>query len=320
MKKQTIFNLFILFFICSVSISLNGESLLSTTHAFPGDILTAVVYKAGGDDEVLFILQDDQGVVRSNAPGLSLKMEELPDNSYIGLLGLNSDLKAGNYKLRAEVRNPSGVSVYERPVLIRSKDFKTEDIPLNQDMTSLRTDDSEERRDQARRLWALLNKISEGTAHTRGVFLSPVEEFIMTSWYGDRRTYLYTGGEEATSLHNGVDMAADTGTEILTPLEGRVVMVEDRIITGITVVLEHLPGVYSLYYHLDSVDVEPGETLEQGDLLGTVGSTGLVTGPHLHWEFRVNTIPVDPERYLSSPLIDKDEILAIINGTKEQGR
>jgi Peptidase family M23 len=317
LKKRITLSVLILLFICSLSINLSAESLLSTPHAFPGDILTAVVYQGSDDDEILFMLKDEKGVVRSDAPGLHFEMEELPGNSYIGLLGLNSDLKAGNYKLRAEIRNPEGLSVYERPVLIRSRDFKKEDIPLNQEMSSLRTDDSEERRDQARRLWAVLNRRSEGTVQSKGVFLSPVGEFIMTSWYGDRRTYLYTGGEQASSLHNGIDMAADTGTEILTPVEGQVVMVENRIITGNTVVLEHLPGVYSLYYHMDSINVKLGDMVSQGDFLGTVGSTGLVTGPHLHWEFRVNTIPVDPERYLSNPLIDKDEILTIINDTKE---
>lgn len=318
MKKSKILSILILLFLLRSGLS--GESLLSTPHAFPGDILTALVYQGGEDDEILFMLKDERGTVRSSAGGLPFEMEELPGNSYIGLLGLGSDLKAGQYKLRAEVRNSDGLSVYERPVLIRSMEFLEEDIPLNQDMSTLRTDDSEERKDQARRLWALLNSRSEGGVSPLAVFLSPVEEFIMTSWYGDRRTYLYAGGETADSLHNGLDMAAETGSSVLVPLEGRVVMVEERIITGNTVVLEHAPGVFSLYYHLDSIVVEEGMHLSQGELLGTVGSTGLVTGAHLHWELRVNTIPVDPERYLSRPLIDKDGILAIINDTKEQGR
>ncbi|MDC7234885.1 MAG: M23 family metallopeptidase [Spirochaetales bacterium] len=320
MKKTILSALFCLLLLFLPAFSLTAETLLSTPHAYPGDILTAVVYQGEAGDEILFMLEDSNGTVRSNAPGLPFEMEELSGNSYIGLLGLNSDLKAGTYKLRAEIRNGRGLSVYERPVLIRSLDFKQEDIPLNQKMSSLRTDDSEARRDQARRLWALLNTRSAGGAPVKGVFLSPVEEFIPTTWYGDRRVYLYSDGGEAASLHNGLDMAAETGTEILTPMEGTVVMTENRIITGNTVVLEHLPGVYTLYYHMDSIAVKKGDELVQGDLLGTLGSTGLVTGPHLHWELRVNTIPVDPERYLSRPLIDKDEILAIINDTNEQGR
>ncbi len=297
-----------------------AESLLSTPQAVPGEILTAVVYQGNSEDEIQFMLIDDEGIVRSSAPGLTFEAEELPGQNFIGFLGLSSEVKPGSYKLKAEIRNTRGLRVYERPVLVRSEDFLSEDISLNQAMTTLRSEDSEEKRDQSRKLWALLNRVSDDKVTRGDVFLSPVQEFITSAWYGDRRTYLYTGGDSSSSLHNGVDLAAPTGTEVLTPLEGKVVMAEFRIITGNTVVLEHMPGVYTLYYHMDSLNVKPGDSLNQGDLMGTVGSTGLVTGPHLHWEMRVNTIPVDPTKYLSRPLIDKDEIIAIINGTKEQGR
>jgi len=299
---------------------INAQSLLSTPQVSPGDILTAIVYQGAMDDVIRFTLLDEKGRVESDAPGLPLELEDVSGNSFIGLLGLSSDLKPGQYKLKAEIRNSGGYTVYERPVLLRSRDFRSEEIPLDQDMSSLRTDDSPERRDQSRQLWALLNKHSEGTIRPEGVLLSPVKEFITSSWYGDRRTYLYNDGGKAFSIHTGLDMAARTGSEIIAPLGGRVVMAEKRILTGWTVVLEHMPGVYSLYYHMDRIDVHMGEDVSQGQLMGTVGSTGLVTGPHLHWELRVNTIAVDPERYLTQPLIDKSGILAIINDTKERGR
>ncbi|MDA3956097.1 M23 family metallopeptidase [Oceanispirochaeta sp.] len=315
MKKLLIFPSLLFLLFCHVSIA--AQTLLSTPHASPGDILTVLVHQGSPDDEILFILKDENGVVRSNAQGLAFELEEGTGSDYIGLMGLASDMESGTYQLRAEIRNSKGFSVYEQPVLIRARDFRSEDIPLNKDMSTLRTDDSAEKRDQSRRLWALLNKLSKGSIHPVAVFLPPVKEFIITSWYGDRRTYLYKDGGTANSLHTGMDMAADTGTEIMAPLEGAVVMAEDRILTGWTVVLEHLPGVYSLYYHMDRIDVEPGDWVSQGEILGTVGSTGLVTGPHLHWELRVNTIPVNPERYLTLPLIDKDEILTIMNDTVE---
>ena len=86
-------------------------------------------------------------------------------------------------------------------------------------------------------------------------------------------------------------------------------MAEDRIITGLSVVLEHLPGVFSLYYHLDSMDVSEGDLVSTGTTLGTVGSTGLSTGPHLHWELRVSGVAVDPNRHLERPLIDTTAIV-----------
>jgi len=72
-------------------------------------------------------------------------------------------------------------------------------------------------------------------------------------------------------------------------------MAENRISTGFTVVIEHLPGVYSLYYHLDALLAGEGETVRTGSLIGRSGNTGLATGPHLHWEFRVNGEAADPD-------------------------
>ena len=85
---------------------------------------------------------------------------------------------------------------------------------------------------------------------------------------------------------------------------GTVVMARFRIITGLTVVIEHLPAVYSLYYHLSRLNVAVGERVEPGTALGTVGSTGLATGPHLHWEVRAAGVAVDPDVLVTTPLVD----------------
>jgi murein DD-endopeptidase MepM/ murein hydrolase activator NlpD len=93
----------------------------------------------------------------------------------------------------------------------------------------------------------------------------------------------------------GLDLAAPVGTPVYSSGDGIVRMARNRIVTGETVVIEHLPGVYSLYYHLDEISVEEGEEIAVGAMIGTVGSTGLATGPHLHWEIRVAGVPVSPE-------------------------
>lgn len=71
-------------------------------------------------------------------------------------------------------------------------------------------------------------------------------------------------------------------------------MVEKRIVTGLSVVIEQFPGVYSLYYHLSQIHVEPGRALSAGTCVGSVGSTGLSTGAHLHLGLFVHGIPCDP--------------------------
>ena len=68
--------------------------------------------------------------------------------------------------------------------------------------------------------------------------------------------------------------------------------------------IEHLPGVYSLYYHLSRIMVREGQHVAAGAVLGTVGSTGLATGPHLHWELRAGGVAIDPDTAVDVPLVD----------------
>jgi murein DD-endopeptidase MepM/ murein hydrolase activator NlpD len=71
------------------------------------------------------------------------------------------------------------------------------------------------------------------------------------------------------------------------------------------VVIGHLPGVYTVYFHLKELDVKPGQIVEKGQRIGSVGVSGLATGPHLHWEVRVNGVAVDPRELTQSEIIDK---------------
>ena len=97
--------------------------------------------------------------------------------------------------------------------------------------------------------------------------------------------------------HLGVDMSAPRGTRITSPAPGRVRLVEREFAAGLVVELEHGGGVTTRYLHLRSATVQPGQRVAAGATIGTVGSSGLSTGPHLHWEVRVNGRPVDPLRY-----------------------
>jgi murein DD-endopeptidase MepM/ murein hydrolase activator NlpD len=99
-------------------------------------------------------------------------------------------------------------------------------------------------------------------------------------------------------------MAAPTGTPVFAPAAGRVAFAGDRIVTGKSVVLEHLPGLFSISYHLSEIAVREGDILEAGQPLGKVGMTGLATGPHLHWEVQVLGTPVDPDGFLRRAVLD----------------
>ena len=106
----------------------------------------------------------------------------------------------------------------------------------------------------------------------------PVEGRI-TGVYGSQR--ILNG--EPRQPHYGIDIAAPRGTPVLAPAAGRITLVRDLYFSGWTILMTHGLGLNSAFLHLDSVTVAEGETVPRGGVIGTVGSTGRSTGPHLDW-------------------------------------
>lgn len=123
----------------------------------------------------------------------------------------------------------------------------------------------------------------------RGDFLQPVSGRI-SSGFGMR----YHPILKESRMHNGVDIAAPTGTPIRAAGTGRIIRASYSSGYGNCVIIDHGGGVATLYAHCSSILVAVGQMVERGDLIARVGSTGLATGPHLHWEVRVNGQPVNP--------------------------
>ena len=128
----------------------------------------------------------------------------------------------------------------------------------------------------------------------RGAFRQPVVGRVVTS-HGARRDYLSPAGRVvAQSQHGGVDLAAGLGIPIAAAAAGVVAFVGRWSIRGNVVVVDHGAGVHTVYAHASELLVAAGQEVVQGQALARVGSTGLSTGPHLHWEVRVHGVAVDP--------------------------
>jgi len=127
----------------------------------------------------------------------------------------------------------------------------------------------------------------------QGRFLVPVEGEV-SSLFGTRRSY--EGGPVA-SYHMGVDYAAPEGTPVVAANSGHIALAEELTVRGKTVIIDHGLGIHSAYFHLSGIAVVPEQEVEGGTLIGYVGSTGLATGPHLHWEVRIGEIGVDPTEW-----------------------
>lgn len=197
------------------------------------------------------------------------------------------------------------------PLIVEARAFPTEDIPLNAANTAIRTAPDPKKEEEARILFALYAKADPGALHLAGA-LSPPVAGRRSSGFGDRRRYLYATGGTDSTYHLGLDYAVPVGTPVLAPAPGRVVFAQARIVTGLTLVLEHLPGLYSVYLHLSEFVARPGDLVAAGQVLAKSGNTGLSTGPHLHFELRAAGIAVDPDWLLARGPVDKARLLAIM--------
>ncbi|MDR3301973.1 MAG: M23 family metallopeptidase [Spirochaetaceae bacterium] len=194
-------------------------------------------------------------------------------------------------------------------IIIAERKFAAENIPLNPSNTSLRTESDPKKTAESARLWAILS--TTGTAiYSTGPFLTPVPaDTRRSSFFGDRRVYQYSNGKSDTAVHAGIDYAVPKGTPVHAPADGKVALACPRIVTGNSIILEHLPGVYSMYYHLETINVQEGDSVRTGDIIGLSGSTGLSTGPHLHWEIRAATENTDPDAFTAHPILNRELIM-----------
>tara|TARA_B000000477_G_C6094048_1_gene229040 strand:- start:228 stop:1034 length:807 start_codon:yes stop_codon:yes gene_type:complete len=124
-------------------------------------------------------------------------------------------------------------------------------------------------------------------------FINPVQG-VISSRYGKQRFI----NDKPRSPHLALDIAANTGTEISAPLKGKIILTGDFFYTGNTIIIDHGFGLISSYSHLDSISVNESQIVQQGDLIGAVGETGRVTGPHLHWTVYLNKERINPEKLL----------------------
>jgi murein DD-endopeptidase MepM/ murein hydrolase activator NlpD len=132
----------------------------------------------------------------------------------------------------------------------------------------------------------------------RGAWRWPVTGPITTE-FATRRAY---NDGPYSEYHGGVDIGAAAGTPVVAPAAGRVVYAGPLAIRGNFIAIDHGLGLLTTYFHLSAIEVGAGESVQPGQQIGRVGSTGLSSGPHLHWEARIGGTPVEPRAWLTDPL------------------
>lgn len=142
----------------------------------------------------------------------------------------------------------------------------------------------------------------------RGQVFHPFTNSAVESAFADQRTYVYNGKEVDQQVHLGFDLASYAGTPIVAANRGTVLYADELGIYGNAVIIDHGMGVQSLYAHLSSIEVKPGDAVEKRQTLGRSGMTGLAGGDHLHFTMLVNGKMVNPVEWWDAHWIE-DRIL-----------
>jgi len=207
--------------------------------------------------------------------------------THIAFLGVRALAKEEPQLLRISVHADDGQQVTLRSeISVLSGDYGHETLHLSAEVAKLL--DPKITRPELLRL-AKVYAIVSPKLLWEGAFDWPIDGPI-TSQFGTRRDY----GQGILSYHCGIDIDGETGDVIVAPASGIVMLAEELQVRGGAVIIDHGAGVLTGYYHLSDIYAEVGKAIATGDPLGEMGSTGLSTGSHLHWELRVGGIAVNP--------------------------
>lgn len=248
--------------------------------AVPGGIILLPVAKLSAPAPQVFF-QNERVVVTKNS------------QHWIALIGIPLSAKAGEHTVTIKFADKS----QQLPFKVSDKDYPAQHLTIkkkrmvtgftDKDLQKINAD--KKHMDKAKSFWTE-QAINAG-------FITPVEGRL-SSLFGLKRFF----NDIPKRPHNGLDIAAPTGTSIVAPAAATVINTGNYYFNGNTVFLDHGQGLLSAYLHMNKISVKAGQRVQQGEPLGTVGATGRVTGPHLHWIVYLNKTPVDPALFISKDI------------------
>ncbi len=206
------------------------------------------------------------------------------------LLGVDLEQAAGNYDVTVFAQSEGGEQVScGLIVVVKARRFATERLRVAPKFVEPSPDEAKRALEERERLRAIFAAVTPERLW-EGRFRVPLDGAAPGGNFGKRRILNGHPG----SPHSGMDFPAAAGTPVRAAQSGRVALAEELFFSGNTVVVDHGLGIYTFYGHLSSMRVKAGEAVEAGGVLGEVGATGRVTGPHLHWGLTVRRARVNP--------------------------
>lgn len=293
MKK--VFLLFLLFInlnpICLFS--LHEEQLLT-----PSGVTVDLVCRAFEPGEVIVVaIKDDPSVKDAwiRFLGRRYPMGKGETSSVLlAFIGLDLGLKQGSYEMEIFIDKVLGEREYiKKQISILAKEFPLKKLWVNEKFVTP-PPEFKERIRREREIIKVIYGITTELWLGKGFFILPSSGEAVPN-FGERRIF----NNKPRSPHRGIDIKVPYGAPVKASNSGRVVLASDLYFAGKTVIIDHGMSVFTMYCHFSKFRVKRGMLVKKGEIIGEIGATGRVTGPHLHWGVKVSGISVDPFSILS---------------------
>jgi len=293
MKKILLLIVCVLCLVCSWIFSITNFSQTDSS-----EVTVNLNFRALHPGEIVKILVRTSSPVKSiqakfSGEKYTLGASQVPEE-YLALIGLDLGLKPGSYPIIITLVYADGHHEnVDREILVVSKEYPVKKLWVNEKYVTPPPEVLSRIREESE----LLNEIyGILTPHWlgEGPFIIPSAGEVVPN-FGERRIF----NNQPRSPHSGVDISSPYGAPVVASNSGRVVLVSNLYYAGNTVIIDHGLGVFTLYLHLSKFRVARGDSVEKGTIIGEIGATGRVTGPHLHWGVKVLRKRVDPFSLLS---------------------
>jgi murein DD-endopeptidase MepM/ murein hydrolase activator NlpD len=206
---------------------------------------------------------------------------------WTALIGIDLDVASGTYVAEVEATAGSGSESATYSLRVLPKTFRTRTLTVNAAFVDPPESELARIAEESRELEAIYAQSTP--KRWAGAFVRPVPQ-AANSAFGTRSVF----NGEPRSPHAGADFRSPAGTPVKAPAGGRVALARNLYFSGNTVIIDHGLGLLSMFAHLSTIDVQIGDDVRAGLIVGRVGATGRVTGPHLHWSVRLGGARVDP--------------------------
>jgi len=257
------------------------ELIVETENNCPGNILIVSIENPPSDRDMTMVTNILHGPVS----------EGYVDEAYSYFIPIDIWEEAGSYDVEVTVKDKTLDKSYtfSKEIELTDWDFKVQHLYVSTEVYESTNNDEAYRE--------FREKVK--TARSKSDMERYWEDFTLTTDYGEIR---YVNDQITSTRHSGLDLAAPRGTGIYSCNKGIVTLAEYITLTGNTLIIDHGMGLFTSYYHMDTIDVKKGDFLNKGDYVGTVGSTGFSTGPHLHWSISVYNTYVNTHQVLDNEL------------------